>query len=514
MNAANGRIVRNTGLLYFRLIFLTLVNLYTVRVTLEALGQMDYGIYDVIASVVWSLSVLTGAMTSASQRFLSFHLGRKDYEQYSHTFTLLLACFIAIAAVIVIVGEVFGTYMIAERLTIPPDRLDAAFRVFQFTLLSFTLGFVAIPYTSQIVANERMDAFAIFSVVEGVLKLGVAIWILHHSGDRLVLYAALVAAISACVLAMQMLYCRFKFKYCRYIWKWHKGIFLELSKYTGWNLFGSASAILATVGQNILLNIYFGPIVNASKAIADKIQHVVNGFSVNLYMAVSPQIIKSYAAEDFSRVMRLVLISSKFSFMLIFALAFPLICNMDTILDLWLGPDSKTPYMTAFAQLILVYCLIFTLESPISRIIQATGRLKRYQLSVGVLTISYIPITAVVLHYGATPVMTLVMLIIIMSIAQCVRVYVAHSQVGLSYGDYFREVLKPIARVAAVGLPLYWAMTEWHPGAGWGWVAVKTLASGLFGLTLVGLLGLDKPDRRMIADMVKSKLLRRHSAQP
>ncbi|MDE6341269.1 MAG: hypothetical protein K2K93_03035 [Muribaculaceae bacterium] len=512
MNAANGRIVRNTGLLYVRLIFLTLVNLYTVRVTLEALGQVDYGIYDVIASVVASLSVLTGAMTSASQRFLSYHLGREDYEQYSVTFSLLLICFIGIALALIAVGEVFGTFFIKDRLTIPPDRLTAAYWVFQASLLSFAFGLITIPYMSSIVANERMDAFAIFSVVEGVLKLGVAIWLVHHAGDRLILYGVLVAVITICVFLMQMCYCHARFKYCRYVWKWHRHIFVELSKYTGWNLFGSVSAILATAGQNILLNIYFGPVINASKAIADKIQHVINGFSINLYMAVSPQIIKSYAAEDYRRAMRLVLMSSKFSFMLIFVLAFPLICNMDAILEFWLGDDSHTPFMAAFSQLILVYCLIFTLESPISRIIQATGNIRRYQMSVGLITISYIPITAGVLYLGATPVMTLVMLMIIMSIAQCVRIYVAHQQVNLPYGEYFRKVLMPIGRVAVTGVPLYWAMTEWQVSGFWASLVLKTAVALIFGVTIAAILGLDGEDRKMMKDFIKSKISRSRSA--
>lgn len=511
MNAANQRIVKNTGLLYFRLILLTLVNLYTVRVTLEALGQVDYGIYDVIASLVASLSVLTGAMTSATQRFLSFHLGKKDFAAYSHTFSLLLICFIGLALVLVIVGDILGSLLIIDKLTIPVDRMSAAFWVFQASLLSFAVGLVTIPYTSSIVANERMDAFAIFSIAEGLLKLGVALWLMHHAGDRLILYGVLVAGITICVFMMQMAYCHAKFKYCRYVWKWNRSIFSELSKYTGWNLFGSVSGILATAGQNILLNIYFGPVVNASKAIADKIQHVINGFSINLYMAVSPQIIKSYAAEDYGRSMRLVLMSSKFSFMLIFILSFPLICNIDPILNLWLGADSKTPYMAVFCQLILVYCLILTLEAPISRLIQATGKIKRYQLTVGAITLSYIPVTAIALYLGASPITTLVVLMIIMAIAQCVRVYVAHGQVGLSYREYWRAVIVPIAKVVIIALPLYWAISDWTCENIWTSLIGKTLIAGVFGITVAALLGLDKIDRNRIGEFLKTKLNRSSS---
>lgn len=506
MKAANSRIIKNTGLLYFRLIFLTFINLYTVRITLEALGQIDYGIYDVIASVVASLSIFTGAMTSATQRFLSFHLGTNDYEKYSMTFSLMLICFIGIAMLLVIFGEVIGVFFIDDWLTIPPDRVTAAYWVFQASLLSFAIGFVTIPYMSSIIANERMDAFAIFSIVEGILKLGIALWLIHHSGDRLLLYGTLVALTSICVFLMQMSYCHSKFKYCRYIWHWNRKIFVDLSKYTGWNLLGSVSALMTTAGQNILLNIFFGPIVNTSKAIADRIRNVINGFSVNLYLAISPQMVKSYAAENYDRAINLVLMSSKISFMLIFVLAFPLLCNMNSILEFWLGDDSKTPYMVAFSKLILIYCLVLTLEPPITSIIQATGNMKRYQIWVGAVTLSYIPIAAVVLWCGASPLMSLIVLIILMAMAQVIRVYIAHEQVDLSYTRYYKKVLIPILKVAVIGLPLYWVVTEWHFHGIWITLIFKTLIAAIIGLTIVVIIGLDKSDRSMIMELVRNKL--------
>lgn len=506
MSASNGRIIKNAFLLCFRLIFLTVINLYAVRITFEALGAVDYGIYDVIASLVASISILTGAMTSASQRYLSYHLGKKDYGQYSQTFTLLLVSFLVIAFILIIVGEVLGFFFIDRWLTIPPDSVSAANWVFQTSLMSFAFGFVTIPYMSSIIANERMDAFAIFSVVEGALKLLAAFLLLHYSGDRLKLYGILVAFITICVFLMQMQYCHSNFKYCRYVWRWDRRIFADLSQYTGWNLFGSLSSILTNSGQNILLNIYFGPIINASKAIADKIKNVINGFSTNLYLAVSPQMVKSYAEENYQRSLNLVLKSSKFSFMLIFVMAFPLLCNMSSILEAWLDSDSSVAYLVEFCKLILLYCLVLTLEPPITSIIQATGDIKRYQIWVGIVTLSYLPISAVVLSLGATPVSTLVVLIIVMAIAQIVRVFIAHSQVGLSYTLYFRTIMIPILKVCVVALPVYWVIMEWEIMGFWTGLAIKLTASAIFGITMVALLGLDRSDWSMISGLVKSKI--------
>ncbi len=506
MNPNNGRILKNTGLLYFRLLFLTIINLYAVRITLDALGLVDYGIFTVVASMVASLSILTGAMTSATQRFLSFHLGTKDTYKYSHTFTLFLMIFLGLAGVLILIGEIIGFFFIKDLLSIPPDRVKAAFWLFQATLVSFVFGLLTIPYTSSIVANERMDAFAIFSVVEGVLKLLIAYMLIIYGGDRLILYGILTAGISIVVFLMSMQYCHSNFKYCKYIWKWDKSIISELSKYTGWNLFGSVSGMLCTQGQNILLNIYFGPIITAAKGIADRIYGVINGLSVNLYMAASPQIIKSYAAKDYSRTLSLVVKTSKLSFLLIFVIAFPLICNMAGLLQIWLGADGRTPDTTAFSQLILVYCMVLALEPPISRLIQATGNIKRYQISVGIVTLSYIPIATLILWLGGSAIFTLVVLIAVMGVAQIIRIIVAHNQVGISYGVYLKTVILPILKISVVGVALYLVFRDYANEGDTVLTIIYTAIAGICGVFTAALLGIDSDERKAIAGYIKSKM--------
>lgn len=506
MHSDNKRLAKNTGLLYIRLLFLTFVNLYAVRVTLEALGDTDFGLYNVIASVVTALTVLTGAMTSATQRFLSFHLGRKDYYKYSHTFTLMLIGFIGLAMVLLLVGEILGYFVVYHWLSIPPDRLTACYWIYQASLISFAVGFITIPYSSSIVANEKMNAFAVFSIVEGVMKLAIAFVIIKYAGDRLILYGVLTALISVVVFIMTLHYCHSKFSYCRYIWKWDGSIFKEVSKYTGWNLFGSISGLLTSQGQNILINIYFGPVINAAKAIADRIHHVINGFSVNLYMAVSPQIIKAYAVNDLTRAMYLVMKTSKLSFLLIFILSFPLICNIEGILRIWLGAESQTPDMAVFSQLLLIYCMVLSLEPPISRIIQATGLIRNYQLSIGIITLSYIPITAIILSKEPNAKLVLVTLIIIMALAQGIRVMIAHRQVGLEYSRYMKEVVWPIGKVTVVGVALYWAIKELISSDDVMQIIAMTAMTTIFGIFITGILGLDRHDRQMIYALIKSKL--------
>lgn len=507
MNSANKRIVRNTGLLYFRLILLTIINFYAVRVTLQALGEVDFGIFNVIGSVAGALTILSAAMTSASQRFLSYHLGRNDLYSYSHTFTLLLIAFIAISVMVVIVGEILGYFFVEHWLKIPEDRISAAYWVYQASLLAVVLGLLTIPYNSSIVANERMDAFAAFSVVEGVLKLGVALMLVYYGGDRLELYGFLTAGIGLIVFLMSMAYCHVKFTFCKYVWKWSSSVFKHLTSYTGWNLFGSVSAMLAVQGQNILLGLFFGPLVNAAKGIADKILHVISGFSINLYMAISPQIIKSYAAEDYKRALMLVVKTSKIAFLLLYVLSFPLICNMKALLSFWLPPDTVSNDMVVFSKLIMIYCMIIALESPISRIIQATGNIKKYQLSVGMITLCFIPIAALVLWLGGSPAMTLVVQICVISVAQVVRVVVAHGQVGLDYRVYAANVVFPIVRIFLVSLPLYWVIGNFE-ARDLLLVFLQTLVAAIFGFTLAWLVGMDKSDRHLVINLIKSKFIK------
>ena len=507
MKSVNSRIIKNTGLLYFRLVFLTFINLYAVRITLEALGKIDYGVFSVIASVVLSLSILTGALTSASQRYLSFHLGKEDYDNYSHTFTLLLLTFIILSGAMILVGEALGYFFIEKWLDIPSTRIHAAYWVFQTSLVSFVFGLITIPYTSSIVANECMDAFAIFSIVEGVFKLAIAFILINYGGDRLILYGIFTASISIVVFLMSMQYCHKKIRYCRYVWKWNGDIFKDLLGYTGWNLFGSLSGMLDNQGQNILLNMYFGPILNTAKAIADRIQNVISGFSSNLYMAVSPQIIKSYAAENYERAHSLVMKTSKLSFLLLFVLSFPLICNMEGLLYIWLGADAKTPYMTSFSQLILVYCLVISLEPPISRLIQATGKIKRYQLSVGAITLAYIPIAALAFALGGSAILSLLILIIVMGIAQFVRIYVARRQVNLSPWKYCKEVAIPVLKVSVIGCSAYLLspLTSSNTDS-FLIILLHTAIAGICGLFIAGTLGLNREDRQFIYGLIKDKL--------
>lgn len=509
MATANGKIAKNTLLLYFRMILLTGISLITVRVNLNALGAVDYGVYNVIGSVVFAISFLTGTLSSATQRYFSYHLGKNDIDSYRKTFSILMICFASLCAFVLLVGESMAPWAVTEWLKIPSDRIYAAKWVYQTTLIGFILSMMSIPFTSSMIAHEKMNGFAYISIADGLFRLGIAYAIYYSSIDRLILYGVLNAAESVMVLALNYAYCRYNFAAVRFKFYWEKGMFKELMSYTGWNLFGSISGILVTQGQNILLNVYFGPIINAAKAIADRIMNVVQSFSTNFYMAVSPQIVKSYANGERNRMINLVNTSSKFSFFLLLVIAYPLIINMNSILYLWLGAKEISGEMVIFSRLGLIYCLLMALEQPITQMIRATGKIKTYQIAVGCFTLLYLPIAALFLYLGFSPQTTMVVLICVIFFVQFIRLIIARRQLNFSIRLYFKSVLLKITLVSSVcilgGYLLDCIFSEDTIVE----FAYRILSSFTIGLISVVVLGINKSERGKIISALKSKISRK-----
>lgn len=508
-HSSNKRIAVNTLMLYGRMIFLTLINIYTVRVTLECLGDMDYGIYEAIASFIGALSFLNGTMTSATQRFLSYHLGKGDHAGYSHVFSMFIVCFLAFAALMIIVGELFGHLMVYDVLNIPSDRLDAALWVYRFTIISLAFNFLSIPFTAQIVANEKMGAFAYFSIADGLMKLIIVILLLHIGFDRLVLYAGLLALQTILIVAIYFIYCRIKFSFCRFKFRSDRMLLKELGAYTGWNLFGSISGMLVVQGQGVLLNIFFGPLVNTAKGVANRIYNVIISFAVNMFMAFSPQIVKSYASGEHARMHWLAMQSSRFSFLLLLILTFPLIMSMEPILNIWLGKALVTPLMIRFSQLMMIYSLVQALEPPITQMIRATGNIKEYQLKVGVWTLMYIPICIVFLWFWHNAILTMIILITLYLLIMAIRLHVADKVVNFPVRKYLKSVVWPISRVTAVlaicGLLLsYWKHTD-----GLLMLAAHLAVCFLITAISIWLLGLSVEDRQTIIHFIQGKLKRK-----
>lgn len=435
----NKRIAKNTLLLYFRMILTMLVTLYTSRVVLNTLGVEDFGIFNVVGGIVVMFSFLNSAMSSATQRFLSFELGQNNKEQFTKVFSMSITIHALIALIIFVLAETIGLWFLNTHLVIPADRLVAANWVYQCSVLSFMVTILSVPYNASIIAYERMGAFAYISILEVSLKL-LAVFILQWiMVDKLKLYAVLLLVVALIIRLVYGFYCKLKLEGCSYSWVNDKKLFRKMTSYSGWMLFGTCSNMFSTQGVNILLNVFFGPIVNTARAIAVQIQSAVQLFISNLMMAVQPQIIKSYACKNYRYSYSLVNQSSKFGFFLIFVISLPIILETEFIINLWLG---QTPgYTIIFTRLVLIDLNISLLFSSLASIAQATGNIKKYQQMITLTFIMVFVCTYIAFSFGLAPWVTFIISIAFSLVGLLMRVYVVSKLSSFSPKVYFKKVI-------------------------------------------------------------------------
>lgn len=440
----NKRIARNTIFLYIRMIVTTVISLITVRLILKLLGVEDYGIYNTVGSVTGFINVITGSMVSASQRFLACDIGRGDIKQYQRTFSMLLNVLFIFCSIVLVMMELMGPYLIAKFLVIPQDRLVAAQWLFQFSVFAFISATIVIPYSSSIIAYERMGVYAFFTFIDVALKLIVVFILYEIQTDRLIAFGALTLFMSFVSNGIISWYCVKKLDGCKYTFYWDKSLFKKIFSYSGWNLVGSTTYVMNNQGQAVLLNLFFGPTVNAAKGIADRINSAVSSFCSNFYMAVNPQIIKTYAMGELGYTKKLVLVSSKFAFYMMLILSLPLIFNMESLLTLWLGEEQISFEMLRFCQIALVYTLINTTEGPITQAVRASGDIKRYQIEVGAQTLLFIPITYILFRYGFPSYYSMIVLSVIYFLVQFTRIRLLGNFLEITLVEYLKHVLAPI----------------------------------------------------------------------
>lgn len=435
----NRRIAKNTLMLYFRMILTMLVSLYTSRVILNTLGVEDFGIYNVVGGFVTMFAFLNSAMASATQRFLSFEIGRKDFVQLRNVFSMSVNIHFIIAFVILLLAETVGLWFVNTQLTIPPERMNAAQWVYQFSILSMMVSIVSVPYNAIIIAHERMNVFAWVSIAEVSLKLLIVFMLQWFGFDKLKLYAVLVFSVSLIIRLIYGVYCKYNFKESKFRFFWDKPLFKTLMSYAGWNLWGNASSVLYGQGINVLLNIFFNPAINAARAIAYQISNTANQFVHNIQIAMNPQIVKSYASGELKYMHRLIFQGAKFSFYMLLILALPILLETQTILKLWLKMVPE--YTVIFTQLIIINILIDSFSKPLMTAAQATGRIKVYQIVIGSLQMLIIPLSYIFLKFGYEPQITLYISITISTIALYTRLVILWKLISLDIKSFFFEII-------------------------------------------------------------------------
>ena len=438
-SSGTARIAKNTLLLYFRQILIMLVSLYTVRVVLNVLGEVDYGIYNVVAGVVTMFGFLTSTMASASQRYLAVDLTTGDLNKQKQTFGLILWTYIILIVITVILAESIAVWFLNAKMTIPDNRIYAANWVLQSAILLFVVNIMATPYLSAVIAHENMKVYAYVSIFDTVLKLAIVFVLKLISCDKLILYSVLLFSSSVLTTLYYVFYCRRSFPECNAKLFYDKQQMKEMILFAWWNMIGSISNLLRSQGINVLLNLFFNPAINAARAVAYQINNAISSFSNNFYTAVKPQIIKSYAVGDNERMNILITSSSRFAFFLIFILSLPIYLNIDFILYLWL--ENPPEYASLFAKLVLINALLEVFSMPLVTGLQATGNIKIYQIIVSGIYLLNIPISYILLNIGFPPETTMYVNIILVFSALIPRISICKRFYNLAIKNYVLNVL-------------------------------------------------------------------------
>ena len=496
-SSANKRIAKNTLVLYVRMLFTMGISLFTSRVILQTLGVEDYGISSVVGGVISMFTFINAAMVSSTQRYLNFELVRGDANQLRSVFSTSLQIHALIALAIIVLSETVGLWFLNEKLVIPEARMNAAMWVYQCSILSCAVSIMSTPYNAVIVAHEKMSAFAYISILDVSLKLLVVYLLVVLPFDKLIILSILTLLVQLFIRYIYTLYCHRHFPESYFQFRFNKTLFKEMFGFAGWSFWGNLAAILYTQGLNMMLNIFFGPIVNAARGIAVQVQSAVQQFVGGFQTALNPQITKNYASNNLPQMHSLMFRSARFSFLLLFFLSLPVLMETNFILTLWLKtvPDDAV----IFTQIMICISLIYTTANPCVIANQATGKVKIYQMVVGGILLLILPISYVVLKLGAPAYSVFIVHFCIESVAQFSRMYMLRKLIHLPLWQYMKNIYIPIVStvVIAIILPL---VVRMQVAEGW----LRFLAVGFTCVLSVGassyFIGFTKQERVFFLD--------------
>ena len=500
----NKRIAKNTLLLYFRMILIMAVTLYTSRVVLDALGVEDFGIYNIVGGVVVLFSFLNSAMASATQRFLNYELGRGDIHEVQRVFSMSMTAHLSIAALVLLLAETIGLWFVWSYIKVPPGRETAAIWCYQFSVLTSCIQIVRIPYNACIIAYERMSFYAYISILEVVLRLLVVFPLLLDGFDRLVLYSLLMSVVALLVLYLYKTVCNRRFPVSRYRFFWDSSLYKKLMSFSGWSLFGGVANVGAQQGLGIVLNIFFGVAVNAAMGIANQVSQAVYSFVSNFQTAFNPQIIKSYAAGDRAHFEKLLFYGSKYSYFLLFLLSLPVLLNCDFLLSVWL--KEVPPHAAAFSELIILFLLLDALSAPLWIAVQAMGNIRNYQLMISCIILLSLPLGYVALKLGMPPESVLVVRVVVNAGALAARIVYLYRRISFPAGRYLKEVVLSVLLVTACSVPLpLWLGSI---AGSWNGLLLTGFASLLLVPAAIYVFGLRREERAYFLRLVHEKIKR------
>ena len=503
----NKRIAKNTLLLYFRMLFMMGVNLYASRVVLNALGVEDYGIYNVVGGVVAMFSMLSGSLSAAITRFITYELGVGNAESLKKVFSSSVTIQLGLAAVVVLLAEAVGVWFLNAKMNIPAGRLSAANWVFHLSVLTFAVNLVSVPYNASIIAHERMSAFAYISIIEAIGKLAIAFLVMASPIDRLVFYAMLMCVVALLVRFAYGIYCKHHFEECTYRFIFDKVLFGRMFGFAGWNFIGASSAVLRDQGGNVVINLFCGPAVNAARGIAFQVNNAVSGFVTNFMTALNPQITKSYASGDRDYMMTLVFQGARLSFYMLLFLSLPVLVNTHYILAIWLKIVPE--HTVLFVRLALVFAMSESISNPLITAMLATGRIRNYQLVVGGLQMMNLPVSYALLRIGLFPEVVMVVAILISQCCLAARLLMLRGMIGLSARKYLRNVYLNVLVVSVLSAAVP-GMVSWNVSEGFFNFMLLCLLSFVCTALVIYYVGCNRQERQFIvskANALKRKFI-------
>ena len=492
------------------MLFNLVVSLYTSRILLNALGAEDYGINNVVGGAVTMFAFLSGTMATATQRFLSFEIGHGDKDRLRKTFAVSNTLLVLLSLVVILCVETLGLWLLNHKLVIPSDRMVAAHWAFQFVTLSLLLQILSVPYNAAIIAHERMSAFAYIGILDVVLKLIIAL-ILKHVGtniDKLILYAALICCVSIFIRMLYVAYCKRHFEECRRVKLYYdKGIGKQMWSFFGWNTIGAFAYVAKEQGVNIVINMFCGAVVNAARGINGQVTGAIYGFISNFQVAFNPQITKFYASEDKEGMFKLIFRAAKFSYYLFFFLALPIFIDVDYILRIWL---INVPAHTAsFIRLTIILMSIETISYPIITALLAVGRVKTYQIVVGLLLLLNLPFSYIALRIGFGPESTMVVAIVLSFISLIIRLVLINNYVTFPIKDFSTNVLLRCILVSASAAFIPFLIYRVISVTELVKLIVICLSSWGISIICIYYLGIDESEREIMMNIVKKHIYKR-----
>lgn len=502
----NKRIAQNTLYMYVRMFVTMLVSLYTSRIILSTLGISDYGIFNVVSGVVVMFSFLNSAMSASTLRYLTIENGKNNFNEHNKVFQTSVSLHLIVAVIMFVLSETIGVWFINSQLTIPPQRLHAVNWVFQFSILSMIVSIISVPYNTEIISHEHFNFYAYISIVDVVLRLIIVFALQIFKFDKLILYSFFIFVVNFSIQFLYRYYCKKKFKEARYNFLYDKNLLKDMSVFAFWNLFGVFAGIGYNQGVNILLNVFFGTVINAARGISFQILSSVNQIVANFQTVVNPSIIKNYTTNYRQNAFNLVFSSSKFSYYLLLIFIFPIFFRADWVLSTWL--KTVPEYTLIFTRLVLIDSLICSLSGPLQTLVQANGRIKVYQIIVSSILLLNLPLSYIVLKITAIPYFAFVIAIILSIFAFIFRLVILKKMENFPVWDYIKNVIIRVLIVTIIIIPVPYFLEKiiFNPT----WLFIITFLSSTFGFILViWLLGINNEERNIVKNFLgKHKIIR------